>query len=101
MGLKPRKKPVKRKPKAIEQEGLHHPLVAVNLSTAEGIDSYASAIRELLREHKVPKKDWQKTFNGLDDWPKADADQDLHWFIGWFNGVAEGLGCNLEDLVML
>lgn len=84
---------------APEDDGL--PRVDCNLSTAESIESYGSAIRELLKYHKVPKKDWQKTLDGLDDWPKADADHDLHWFLGWFNGVAEGLGCNLEDLIKL
>lgn len=75
--------------------------IKLNKSTKEGAKEYAAAIRILLRGYKVPKAAWSSVFDDLDDWPKADADQDLHWYLGWFNGAAEALGCNLEDLVVL
>jgi len=85
MGMKPRKKPA----------------LKLNSCTMEGIKLYSVAIRELLKQCKVPKEEWQTCLDDLEKWPKADADAELQWFLGWFNGVAESLGCNLEDLVIL
>lgn len=83
MGMKPRKQ------------------TRLNKSTKEGVKLYSESIRELLKQCKVPKEEWQNCLDDLEKWPKADADAELQWFIGWFNGVAEVLGCNLEDLVIL
>jgi DNA (cytosine-5)-methyltransferase 1 len=85
MGMKPRTKPA----------------LKLNKETRECIKDYSTGICELLKSYKIPKKDWLRALDCLEDWPKADADQDLHWFIGWINGAAVALGCNLEDLVVL
>ena len=102
MGMKPRK-PAKRKPKQYEEPKKHRTAVygVLTLHTRECIDAYAGGIRELLTQYKVPRDQWNNIWDGVEKWPKADADHDLHWFIGFFNGVAEGQGCNLEDLVVL
>ena len=96
MGMKPRKptKRATRKPRTAVYGVL-------TLHTRECIDDYAGGIRELLTQHKVPKDQWNNIWDSVEKWPKADADHDLHWFIGWFNGAAEAQGCNLEDLVVL
>ena len=97
MGIKSRK-PTKRAARKPRTAAVYDVLT---LHTRECIDAYAGGIRELLTQHKVPKDQWNNIWDGVEKWPKADADHDLHWFIGWFNGAAEAQGCNLEDLVVL
>ncbi len=103
MGMKTRKptKRATRKPKQAELPEEPRVYSVLSLHTCECIDAYAGGIRELLTQYKVPKDQWNNIWDGVEDWPKADADHDLHWFIGFFNGLAEGQACNLEDLVVL
>ncbi len=101
MGLKPRKSAKKRKPKQDDPPDEPRVYSMLSLHTRSCIDDYAGAIRILLKRYKVPKDKWCTVWDGVEDWPQADADHDLHWFIGWFNGAAEAQACNLEDLVVL
>jgi hypothetical protein len=85
MGMKPREKAK----------------LKINKSTREGIATYGEGLRILLKKAKVPQDKWSDIWNNLDDYPKADADHDIQWFVGWFTGVTETLGANFEDLIVL
>lgn len=74
---------------------------AINNSTSEGIEVYAEGLRELLTIHKVPKREWQRIWVDLEAFPTADTDLDVQYFVGWFSGVAEALGVEIDDLVQL
>ncbi len=74
---------------------------ATNDATSEGIQVYADGLRELLTIHKVPKKDWHHIWVNLEKFPAADTDLDVQYFVGWFSGVAEALGVDIDDLVRL
>lgn len=74
---------------------------ATNDSTSEGIGVYADGLRELLTIHKVPKREWKRIWVDLEDYPAADTDLDVQYFVGWFSGVAEALGVEIDDLVQL
>ena len=74
---------------------------ALSDSTKEGIEVYADGLRELLTIHKVPKREWKKIWVDLEAYPDADTDLDVQYFVGWFSGVAEALGVDIDDLVKL
>ena len=89
MGMKPRKKP-----------GIN-----ISASLQESIDDYAGGLRELLADHyKVPKELWQDALS-VDSLESTYPDfvEDLfgQWLLGWFRGVADALGGEAGDLVIL
>jgi len=89
MGMKPRKLP-----------GIN-----ISASLREDIDTYASGLRELLKDYyKVPKERWQEALSvdSLEDcYPDFMDDRWAQWLLGWFRGVADALGCEADDLVVL
>ena len=88
MGMKPRKTSEKT-------------VTKMNASTKKSVSIYGKGLRDLLRAHKVPKKELGQIWDNLDDYKHADADLDVQWFVGWFKGVSEALDCNPEDLYKL
>jgi hypothetical protein len=103
MGMKPRKTPItiiKTSPTSTLILGNE-----ISASLQESIDAQAGGLRELLKDYyKVPKERWQDALNVdslEDDYPEFMDDPDGQWILGWFRGVADALGCEAGDLVVL